>query len=269
LPRGAVIVFVRGFFNDPTTTVDDLGNVTLQRSGSTTFETTSDNTAVLVDQQGSGDILQLQTSGTDKFLIKNNGEMNLNVSVDTETDNLVVIESNDSEVFSINARGQATFAGNIFIKDDTFAGSIATDSDGIAQITFTYHLGTGKPSVQLTPESDSPVFAQISEWTQDENQNYTGIKIKTFGFAGTSVSSIVHYLVVGKQADYQTSGTMIEVVQTPTPPPVAPAVVEEEPVIPPVEETLPPPEEIPAIEEVVAEEPEAEPATEPTPEPQL
>jgi hypothetical protein len=98
--------------------------------------------------------------------------------------------------------------GVIVVKDDTFAGSVATNANGEAEIEFTYHLGTGKPVVQLTPESSVPVFAQIMEWTQDSDDNYTGFKIKTFGLGGGLASAVVHYNVTAKQADYETVGAI-------------------------------------------------------------
>src|SRR6185436_5742600 len=150
------------------------------------------------DQQGSGDLLQLQSAGVNKLLVKNNGELNINVTPDNDQSALFVVQSHDAEMFKINARGQATFAGNIFIKDDTFAGSIATDAEGKAQIMFTYILGTGKPDVQLTVEGDVPAFAQITSWEKDQDGNYTGFNLKTFGVNADPVSTVVHYLIVGK-----------------------------------------------------------------------
>jgi hypothetical protein len=217
--NGQVMIFVKNFYRDPSVLVDANGNVSLQRAGTTTFEVTSNASAVLIDQKGSGDLLQVQSDAVDRLLVKNNGEININATTSTDTDNLVVLKSNDEEVFTINARGQLSFTGNIFIKDDTFAGSIATDDTGSAKIMFTYDLGTGKPDVQLTVESDTPAFAQVGEWEKDSAGNYTGFNIKTFNTTGGPASVVVHYLVVGKQTDYQTSGAVIEVVSTPTPTP--------------------------------------------------
>jgi hypothetical protein len=204
-----VMVFVENFYYDPATIVNEDGSVNIQA-------TTAEGAAI-IDQTGTGDILQLQNNGADRFVVQNNGEVNINVIPVKEDDNLIVVRSNDEEVFSINARGQAEFAGNIIIKDDTFAGSIATDASGSAKIIFTYDLGTGKPDVQLTVEGETPAFAQVASFEKDSNNNYTGVNIKTFAPDGSAASVIVHYLVVGKQANYATSGSVIEVVSTPTP----------------------------------------------------
>ncbi|KKU16207.1 MAG: hypothetical protein UX24_C0017G0001, partial [Candidatus Giovannonibacteria bacterium GW2011_GWB1_45_9b] len=87
---------------------------------------------------------------------------------------------------------------------------------------FTNHLGTGKPSVQITPEGEQVVIAQISHWMRDENQNYTGVVIKAANLDGTPASAIVHYLVTGKPAGYETSGQTIVVYSEPQPTPPAP-----------------------------------------------
>ena len=263
--ENTVMVFVRSSYNDPSLSIDADGNINLQRSGSTKlFATTDNDAAFIVDQNGSGDLLQLQQSGTDKFLIKNNGTVNISATTLDPEEAIVVVSSNDSEVFNINARGDVAIAGNIIVKDDTFAGSIATDANGEATVTFSYDLGTGKPSVQLTPESDQPVFAQISSWTKDADNNYTGFKIKTFGLSGSITSSIVHYVVIGKQDGYDSQGT-VQVVSTPSPAP-APA-----PSPAPAPEPTPEPEVAPEpAPEVIPEPapaPEPPPAPAPSPEP--
>jgi hypothetical protein len=210
--QGQVMVYVRSMYYDPTTHVDSTGNVILQRSNSSIFEANTSQAVILINQKGSGDLLQIQSDGTDKLLVKNNGELNINVTSFSDSDSLFVVKSNDSEVFNINARGQVSTTGNIIVRDDTFAGSIATGAEGGAQITFTYDLGTGKPDVQLTVEGETPAFAQVAAWKKDANNNYTGVTIKTFAPAGGPASVIVHYLVVGKEPDYQTSGKVMQVV---------------------------------------------------------
>lgn len=161
----------------------------------------------------SANILQLQTGDANRFMVSSTGATAIlsNLSCSQETPNedcpsvLKVTQAN-TELMNIDARGTLTLAGTIIIKDDTFAGSVATDSDGLAEITFSYNLGTGKPVVQLTPEAQIPVFAQILEFKQDEHGNYTGFVIKTFDLISGPVQAIVHYNVTGKQAGYITFG---------------------------------------------------------------
>jgi len=85
-------------------------------------------------------------------------------------------------------------------------------------VDFTYHLGSGKPVVQLTPEADYPVFAQVLSWEQDGLQNYTGFTIKTFGLDGNPASAVVHYQVVAKPDGYDTLGQAIYVPPAPSAP---------------------------------------------------
>jgi hypothetical protein len=215
-----VMVFIRTSYYDPTMLVNADGTITMQRGeATTTLIAATSQTAFLINQEGSGDLLQLQTNGTNRFLVQNNGAVNINAIAEDEVDNLFVVSSDEEERFSIDARGSVKVAGVIFVKDDTFAGSVATDENGEAEIDFTYDLGTGKPVVQLTPESEEPVFAQVVEWKQDNDDNYIGFKIKTFSLGGQIASSVVHYNVTGKQTGYETNGEVIEVVNAPSPSP--------------------------------------------------
>ncbi len=222
---GVVIVFVSPFFHDPTILVDATGNVQLQRNTATTTLTASTETgaAQVIDQQGSGDILQLQSAGENKFFVQNSGQVNIHTGMFGSTDKLFVLTaSDDTEIFNIDARGVATIKGLLVVKDDSYAGSIATLEDGTAEITFTYDLGTGKPVIQLTPEGETPVFAQVVEWKTDDQDRYTGFVMKTFGFDSQPVSAVVHYLVTGKQEGYVTYGE-IEVQNPVSQPLVVPA----------------------------------------------
>ncbi len=216
--NGKVMVFVQTFYYDPTVLVDEGGNVTLQRNTATTTlsASTEDKAAYVIDQQGSGDILQLQQEGMDKLLVHNDGSVEINTSGNSDTGKLFVVNHGDDELLSIDIRGDLAIKGTIVMKDDSFTGSVVTQEDGTAEITFSNDLGTGKPSIQLTPEADHPVFAQVLEWRKDSHDNYTGFVMKTFGLDGQSTQSIVHYIVVGKQEDYETFGLdTLEVVNAP------------------------------------------------------
>jgi hypothetical protein len=215
---GKVMTFVRTLYYDPTMFVDTNGNVQMQRGQSATelVANTTNTAAYIVTQQGSGDILQLNTADATRLLVKNNGTAILTSTTTEATEIVFGLNNETSPVLTVNARGDLTTQGTIFIKDNTFAGSVATDINGTADITFTYNLGTGKPVVQLTPESDAPVFAQVGGWKKDAAGNYTGFTIKTYGLQGATVSSVVHYIVVGKQDAYETSGTVIQVQSAPS-----------------------------------------------------
>jgi hypothetical protein len=167
------------------------------------------------DEEAVSDILQLQSGDANRFMVSSTGATSIlsNLNCELEEDScpsvLKVTQAN-TELMNIDARGTLTLAGTIFIKDDSFAGSVATGDSGLAEITFSYHLGTGKPVVQLTVEAQIPVFAQILEFKQDEDGNYTGFVIKTLDLIASPVQAIVHYNVTGKQADYITLGEVVE-----------------------------------------------------------
>ena len=279
-----VIAFINPFYYNPLTEVLADGTIILQNGATTgTLSADSETAALLVNQNGSGELLQLQSGGADRFTIQNSGAVTINTNTSNPEDSIVVIQSNDSEVFSINARGDAQVLGAIIIKNDKFAGSIATDAQGEASIVFDYDLGTGKPSVQLTPEADEPVFAQVLSWQKDLEGNYAGFTIKTFDKDGEDISAIVNYLVIGKGEGYDTSGVVIEVtapsgtppeaVVTPAPAPestpeptpeVAPEpTIEPEPEVTPTPEIIPESEPQPEADQPPAEAPEPLPSDEP------
>jgi hypothetical protein len=215
-----VIVKVNPFFYDPTNVTYQLvDGMRLQQASETqALFAQTNGAAYLINQQGSGDLLQLQAGGVDKLLVKNNGSILVNTTSTQPTENLITVKSADSDVFTLNTRGDVAVAGSIIITDTSYAGSIATNANGLAEVQFTHHLGTGKPSVQLTPEGEgNMVLVQISHWMKDENQNYTGVVIKTANLDGTPASAIVHYLVIGKPAGYATAGQTIIVYNEPPP----------------------------------------------------
>jgi hypothetical protein len=212
-----VMIFVNIFYYDPSVVVDASGNVNLQMGTAATKLTaqTTDAAAYTIDQKGSGPILQLQQDGMDRMLVGNNGSLSLNTSPIDDAELILDVKAADSSKFSINARGDVAISGVIVIKDDTFAGSIATLADGMAEVTFSYHLGTGKPVIQLTAEAQIPVFAQIMEFKQDEDGNYTGFVIKTFDLISGPISAIVHYNVTAKQDGFTTLGEVMPVEDSP------------------------------------------------------
>jgi hypothetical protein len=217
-----VMVFVSPFYYDPSIFISENGTVTMQRNtGTVLIADTDTEAAQVIDQQGSGDILQLQQNGVDRMLVQNNGSVKLNVQPTDAQDLVLQVKAGPSDVFTINARGDLAIHGVLIVKDDNFAGSIVTGLDGLAEVTFSYDLGTGKPVIQLTPEHDSPVFAQVLEWRKDELDRYTGFVIKAFSLDGSPTRVIVHYNVVAKQDSYNTYGIdSLTVIQSPNNNPV-------------------------------------------------
>jgi hypothetical protein len=193
----------------------------------------------IIDQKGGSDLLQLQQNGADRFLVRNDGSVEVNVNnLDTDIQPLLVIKNNDSEVFTINARGDVETKGVLRIKNDSFAGSISINEQGLAEVNFDYPLGTGKPSIQLTVEDDSKdlILAKIISLFQDEERNYTGFRIKAAKVpsGAPAASSTVHYFVVAKQEGYLTASATPITVSDDSSEPVQISVLEEpegEPVV--------------------------------------
>ncbi|PJE76332.1 hypothetical protein COV04_00460 [Candidatus Uhrbacteria bacterium CG10_big_fil_rev_8_21_14_0_10_48_11] len=203
-----VLVFVEPFFYDPTVAVDQDGNILVQRNeASTTLLTNSSDAAYVINQQGAGDLLQLQANGENRLLVQNDGTLSLHTLVVDETAPVFTIKNADTSLLTINARGDLSIRGVLVVADDSFAGSIATNAGGEAEVAFSHSLGTGKPVVELTTEGDMLTHAQIVRFITDSSGNYTGFTLKTTTLDGTGVTgAIVHYFVVAKPADYTTSG---------------------------------------------------------------
>ncbi len=283
---GTVMVFIKIGYQQIGNTIvldapdTDLSNVQGSAAGSNLASSNGASTFVIrqesseaassssEENQSVADILQLQSGDANRFMVASNGQLVLNAAASEDQTDLLAVKQNDSSVFTINARGDIQTYGVLVIRDDNIAGSLVTSEEGLAEITFAYDLGTGKPSVQLTPEAGYPVFAQVIEWRQDSYNNYTGFVMKTFGLGGQPTQSIVNYLVIGKPEGYETFA--LDTLQVEIPTPVPQIIVEDredsedEEVItdvPPTEgPTDPaPPEEEPTItEELPTEEPQVD-----------
>lgn len=226
---GTVMVFIDpGYhqFNWIVDLEDKFSDDQLQKAGGMASGTP---TSFIVNQKGSGDILQLQENGDSRVLFRNDGGFELNARSEGDlVKNLVVVRADDAEVFSINSRGDLGIQGVVRLSNNSFAGSIVTDGNGYAEIDFGYHLGTGKPSIQLTveaPDSEAAstteattkiLTAQISKLFRDADKNYTGFRIRAFELPVDSASSTlsrpaasttVHYLVIAKQEGYFSATT--------------------------------------------------------------
>ncbi len=220
---GLVMVFVKvGYQSIGNTIVLDAPSINSTNLQSGDEDLTSNNASTFVIQQQSSEeesetvsnILQLQTGDQNRFMVSSTGATsilsNLNCELDEDVcPSVLNVTQGSIELMNIDARGTLALTGTIIIKDDSFAGSIVTEEDGMAEITFNYHLGTGKPVVQLTAEAQIPVFAQIVEFKQDEDGNYTGFVMKTFDLLAGPIQATVHYTVTGKQEGYITLGDAV------------------------------------------------------------
>ncbi|MFA6405758.1 MAG: tail fiber domain-containing protein, partial [Candidatus Paceibacterota bacterium] len=156
-------------------------------------------------------MLQYQSDLQNHFTIATTGSATL-LSTVSDDQAVFAVSNASSTLATITGKGNLRLKGTIIFESDSVAGSIATDgTTGLAEVDFENHLGTGKPSVQLTPEGDIPTIAQITSWKKDTLGNYIGFFIKTFGLSGQSVAANVHYAVFGKQEGYTTSGNAIQV----------------------------------------------------------
>lgn len=108
------------------------------------------------------------------------------------------LESGSGSVFMFVEQGYLDIPG------EPLAGSVQTDASGLAMVDFKNFVGTVKPVVQLTVESDTPAFAQVSEFLTDVMGNTTGFVVKTFAPSGEIAPRItVHYQVVVKEGGHE------------------------------------------------------------------
>jgi hypothetical protein len=189
-----------------------LSGETLNPQNVSTSTLTTIVDGLIINQNNVGNILQLQSAGQDRFLVATSGSVMILANSQNDTEELFSISNTTTSVFAINVRGDSRMKGIIVLENDSVAGSIATDAiTGLAEVNFNYHLGTGKPVVQLTPEGDIPVVAQVTSWKKDSVGNYVGFFLKTFGLSGQAVSANVHYAVFGKPAGYSTAGDALPI----------------------------------------------------------
>ncbi|MDQ3018287.1 MAG: hypothetical protein M3Q64_00215, partial [bacterium] len=204
--------------------VDGTNPATVQGTNQTGSLAAADTSSTFIINQKTStdkvvaDILQVQSGEANRLMVSNTGALTLNAELECSSCAILAVKNSGSEKFSINARGDISIYGQIIVYDDTMAGSIVTNTaDGLAEITFTNNLGTGKPVVQLTAEGDTAVFAQVKEWRTDGAGRYIGVVFRAFASDGVGVQSIVHYNVTGKPEGYVTYGLdNLEVTDPPT-----------------------------------------------------
>ena len=279
--NGVVMMFVEVGYQQVDWSIE-LEDITknIQQGGD--WVATSAPNSFLINQKGSGDLLQLQENGVQRLLVGNDGvfELNVRTSEGELEKPLVVIRSNDKEMFTINARGDAVIKGVIRIENDSFAGAVITNENGLADVQFSYHLGTGKPITNLTAEAeDGVVVAQVAKLFSDADGNYTGLRIKASQVPSGQPAPhvMINYTVIAKQAGYVATNTMPIVVVIDLP--------QEEIIVLPVEEgvasstsveiiapiefpvEMPAPVDSPAVIEIPVEAPPTEPPVTTMPDP--
>ena len=227
--------------------------------------TSSVATSFLINQNGSGNILQLQSQGQDRFLVASSGAVSILANTTSTTENLLTVINASTTLFSINSVGELTTTGHITVGKDT-AGT-ATIKAGDNQTTVTFDIPyTSVPKVIATVNGVPNFFYGLIEKTENGftiaadravTQDMTFDWVALNQPENTESQSGINLQVISAPISASESGGTtlgVTVTTTPTPAP-APA---------PAPEEAPSPE----LSEGESVTPEPEPVTtSPTPEP--
>jgi hypothetical protein len=121
--EASVLVFIKpGFANINNSFVFGEDDSQLADATSTLPVATTSLTSFLINQKGSGNILQLQASGQDRFLVATTGSVSILASA-TSTQNILTVYNGTSTMFAINSVGDVQTTGHIVVGKDT-AGTV-------------------------------------------------------------------------------------------------------------------------------------------------
>ena len=101
-----------------------------------TSTATSTQNSFLIDQKGSGNILQLQSNDQNRLLVSNDGSMSILANSTSSTENILTVTNGSSTLFTINSVGDAQFIGHIIVGKDTAGTATIKAGDNQTTITF-------------------------------------------------------------------------------------------------------------------------------------
>jgi hypothetical protein len=176
---GKILVFMSlGFRNINNTFVlgEDDGQLA---SATSTLATSHIQQAFLINQKGSGKILQLQQNGVDRLLVANDGSLALLAQTASTTQEILEVKNASSTLFTINAQGDAQFTGNIIVSKNTAGTAVVKEGDNLVKVTFENPYPSvpkvivsvnGVPNFfyGVVDKSETGFTIQLSEQTQKE-----------------------------------------------------------------------------------------------------
>jgi hypothetical protein len=177
---GKILVFMSlGFRNINNTFVLGEEDGQLATATSTQNTVNSNQQAFLINQKGTGNILQLQQNGVDRFLVANDGTLSLLAQTASTTKNILEVKNASSTVFAINAQGDAQFIGKIMVSKNTAGTAVVKEGDNLVRVTFENPYPSvpkvivsvnGVPNFfyGVVDKSETGFTIQLSEQTQAE-----------------------------------------------------------------------------------------------------
>ncbi len=147
---GKVLVFLKPGYqviNNTFTLEPEDGQLTSQIFK---VETNNQDTALLVNQKGSGNLLTLQRDGADILVVGNKGTLTvLNISDDL-TLPVLSLQNQDKKLFVVYANGNLEITGNIKVAKDTAGTAVVKTGDNRAEVVFQTAYQT-IPKITLAP----------------------------------------------------------------------------------------------------------------------
>ncbi len=254
---GKILVFMSlGFRNINNTFVlgEDDGQLANATSTLPLFQRGGGGSSFLIDQRGSGNILQLQTNGQDRFLVASSGAVSILANADCALSlffnegrvgerlcPVLTVSNASSTLFTINAKGDAQFTGNIIVSKNTAGTAVVKEGDNLVRITFE-HPYTTVPKVIVSANAVPNFFYGVVDKSE------TGFTIQLSQQVETDFS--FDWIALVQPEDTQHQSGISFIAQPSSPPTSSPPPAGDNP---PAEE--PPVEESPASDEPPAEEP--------------
>lgn len=137
------------------------------------IETSNQDTALLLNQKGVGDLLTFQANSTDRLVIRNDGTFNLIASQENLTLPVFSLRNIAKTLFVVYASGNLEIGGTIKVFKDTAGTAIVKMGDTQARVGFgSSYSSIPKISVTLVSDTDAR-FAVIQK-------NEQGFVIKLF-----------------------------------------------------------------------------------------
>ncbi|MDE2312232.1 MAG: hypothetical protein KGJ93_04085, partial [Patescibacteria group bacterium] len=159
---GSVLMFVNPGFENINNTFVLGANDGQLASATSTFSiissASSSDVAMLINQQGTGNLLQLQQNGQDRLLIANDGSMSLLASTTIATSTILSVVNGTTTQFSITA------AGHITVGQDTAGTATIKAGDNQTAVTFAVPYGT-TPKVIVTAQTLPNFFYGVATKT--------------------------------------------------------------------------------------------------------
>jgi len=123
---------------------------------SLSISATSSSAIFMINQKGSGDLLQLQQNGIGRLLVRNDGSIKVFSNIaSTANSSIFSIENTEGEVFSIKSNGDANIygnlkiVGNIYASKDTAGSAVITMGNNSTKVAFEKPYA-GAPKVVVT-----------------------------------------------------------------------------------------------------------------------